>query len=87
MIMQSGRVLLLSTLLALTPQVADATFMFGLIGSVNSTKLIICFISLFALIVMFEFVTGLIDYRYVMEIEVGISCFLLYGYRVHSNNR
>jgi len=62
MLIRLEQVLFVSTLLALRPQVADA-FSFGLIGSVNSTKMIVCFISLFTLIVLFEFVTGLIDYR------------------------
>jgi hypothetical protein len=59
---KSGRVLL--TLLLGVQQV-DATFKFGMVGSVESTKILVCFISLFALIILFEFVTGLIDYTYV----------------------
>lgn len=64
--------LLFSLLLGV--QQVDAKFKFGLIGSVSSTKILVCFISLFALIILFEFVTGLIDYTYVGRFRY-VSCF------------
>jgi hypothetical protein len=39
-----------------------AGFQMGVIGNINSIKSLACFIGLFALIILFEFFTGFIDF-------------------------